>query len=608
MKSFSKTALFSIAILLLLGCTAGVFLLVVAPTARLLSDYGAFVALDTELGDLRAELYRTASEPLGSSIPALEAAADESSRAFDGIITLSFIGRRSRSVTAIVSSIESTRDPLESGVAAELASYRALRASVDESLGSGSGDGESVISLLTRDGCPESIRAEARARLAASASLASEIERVRSDVGERLPEVSRAIKGYRAFSFAVSGVIIVLTWLLGLLAVWFLARSVSRVTRRVHAVLDDIASGRYDSCERELALHGDDELLSKMGAFIARVKAMVTSVRDDVAVGMESSARLTASLDNTSSTFEVVDGFIASIKNEVSVLEDQVRGVKTALERVTSGLTHLDGNINNQKTVVEGSLASVNGMIADIGRMAEKASGDATVVENLVSSSETGQALFSSTYQSITRIRDSISRINGMAEIIENIAEQTNMLALNAAIEAAHAGDAGRGFAVVAEEITKLAEASSESSREIALSIEEIVENITAMADSSGKLDAAFASMTGDIKRVSETMTGFTTGLADSNRETLEVLETMNALKEVSSGVTRDSGLMAEGAGAIGESMAELDMVSSRVFDGINAMGLMIDGLKEVMAEFKGLADKMEKSGLAMRAELERLQ
>jgi methyl-accepting chemotaxis protein len=606
MKSFSKTALFSVAILLLLGCTAGVFLLVVAPTARLLSDYGAFVSLDTELGDLRAELYRTASEPLGSSIPALEAAADESSKAFDGIKTLSFIGRRSASVAAIVTSIESSRDPLESGVASELSAYRALRVSVDESLGSGSG--ESVISLLTRDGCPQAIRAAARDRLASSASLASDIERVRSAVGEKLPEVSRAIKGYRAFSFAVSGIIIVLTWLLGLLAVWFLARSVSRVTRRVHAVLDDIASGRFDSCERELALHGDDELLSKMGAFIARVKGMVSSVRDDVSVGMESSARLTASLENTSSTFEVVDGFIASIKNEVSVLEDQVRGVKTALERVTSGLNHLDGNINNQTTVVEGSLASVNGMIADIGKMAEQAASDATVVENLVASSETGQALFSSTYQSITRIRDSISRINGMAEIIENIAEQTNMLALNAAIEAAHAGDAGRGFAVVAEEITKLAEASSESSREIALSIEEIVENITAMADSSGKLDAAFTSMTSDIKRVSDTMTGFTTGLAGSNRETLEVLETMNALKEVSSGVTRDSGLMAEGAGAIGESMAELDMIASRVFDGINAMGLMIDGLKEVMAEFKGLADKMEKSGLAMRTELERLQ
>jgi methyl-accepting chemotaxis protein len=606
MKSFSKTALFSVAILLLLGCTAGVFLLVVAPTARLLSDYGAFVSLDTELGDLRAELYRTASEPLGSSIPALEAAADESSKAFDGIKTLSFIGRRSASVAAIVTSIESSRDPLESGVASELAAYRALRVSVGQSLGSGSG--ESVISLLTREGCPQAIRAAARDRLASSASLASDIERVRSVVGEKLPEVSRAIKAYRAFSFAVSGIIIVLTWLLGLLAVWFLARSVSRVTRRVHAVLDDIASGRFDSCERELALHGDDELLSKMGAFIARVKAMVSSVRDDVSVGMESSARLTASLENTSSTFEVVDGFIASIKNEVSVLEDQVRGVKTALDRVTSGLNHLDGNINNQTTVVEGSLTSVNGMIADIGKMAEQASNDATVVENLVASSETGQALFSSTYQSITRIRDSISRINGMAEIIENIAEQTNMLALNAAIEAAHAGDAGRGFAVVAEEITKLAEASSESSREIALSIEEIVENITAMADSSGKLDAAFGSMTADIKRVSETMTGFTTGLAGSNRETLEVLETMNALKEVSSGVTRDSGLMAEGAGAIGESMAELDMIASRVFDGINAMGLMIDGLKEVMAEFKGLAGTMEKSGLAMRTELERLQ
>jgi len=567
--------------MLLLGCSAGVFLLVVTPTGRLQADYNVFSALDGSLARLQIELLRTQTHPVRRQKPAIEAALADLDEQFAYFENGSWIRDRSEAAMKAVSSLEDHRRAIQAGSRMFLGEY-----SREEALFS-----------------PEFT--------ALVVQFTEEIDHIRSDLAVRLPVLAGAIQSWRMYSYLVSGTIILMTWLLGLLVVWFYARVVSKNSGHVSDMLESLVSGdlsggldRLPQRERDNA----QSLPGKFAQFVESLRQLAASLREEASGASGSGEQLLESVDNASSTFEVVDGFIENMRNETTILEEQVRTVKTALERVTSGLNQLDRGILDQKDVVDGSLASVQSMIGAVSEMAAAATRDETVVRDLVDSSGESREQFVETYNKITRISESISRINGMAEIIENIAEQTNMLALNAAIEAAHAGDAGKGFAVVAEEITKLADASSESSREIASSIEEIIENITGMAQSSGELDRSFEVMITDINTVHETIGRLSSGLVKTSSDTTHVLETMNTLQNVSNDVTRNSGLMAEGTGTIADSMRELEMISGRVFEGITAISLMLDGLKEAMTTFRSIAESMKHSGEKIEARLEQLK
>jgi len=96
-----------------------------------------------------------------------------------------------------------------------------------------------------------------------------------------------------------------------------------------------------------------------------------------------------------------------------------------------------------------------------------------TIVEQMLASMQSIAESVRNTASTVQRLGKESEQIIRIVNVIEEIAQKTNLLALNAAIEAARAGEQGRGFAVVAGEVRRLAESTRNATSEIGKMVED---------------------------------------------------------------------------------------------------------------------------------------
>ena len=260
-----------------------------------------------------------------------------------------------------------------------------------------------------------------------------------------------------------------------------ISKSILTPLAEANASLEKLANGNGDLTQR---LKVRDKF--EMGALAQNVNNLLGSLQQlilkirDVATKVKGETSLIANGAQN----------IATLSNEQNQEIEQMAAASTQMSETASHVT------SNAESAAEAALT----MDEDGKTALATVQGSCTQMKELV-------AEMSNASDVVTQVGQDSENIGAVLQVIESIAEQTNLLALNAAIEAARAGEQGRGFAVVADEVRNLASKTQGSTEEIQQMIQQLQEGSKAAVGAMSNSISRGDSTENSIKATSDNLT-----------------------------------------------------------------------------------------------------
>lgn len=312
-------------------------------------------------------------------------------------------------------------------------------------------------------------------------------------------------------------------------------------------------------------------LKSEIGDIARAVRELRNTLRETMQESKDRSVKLAQYSQELVSNSTEVNETIDSINNACNEIAEGATSQAHETTDASMAASNMGELIEKSANAVE-ELKTVSGHVKD----ATYSAGD-----KLAEVRESNQRVTSVTEEiriSISETSKSAENIKQAADVITEIASQTNLLSLNASIEAARAGEAGKGFAVVATEISQLSEQSNQAANEIRKIIDELITNSNHSVDNiqsakeiteeqTSKLQDAINEFTkakngldkslGEIDRVEAS----TEKLNLSKDQVLEMIQSLSAISEQNAASTQET------AASITQARMVIDNVNMKAAD-----------------------------------------
>ncbi len=287
--------------------------------------------------------------------------------------------------------------------------------------------------------------------------------------------------------------------------------------------------------------------------------------------------KATVTEDITGAIADSVNFAVEALRSLVTTINETAVQVSAAAQETQATAMNLADAAQHQARQITTASAAINEMATSIDGVSKNSAESAEVAQRSVEIATKGAGLVRQTIEGMDSIRDQIQEtskrikrlgessqeIGSIVELINDIAEQTNILSLNAAIQAASAGEAGRGFAVVADEVQRLAERSANATKRIETLVQTIqsdtneavssMEQTTAEVVTGARLAEDAGTALGEIEKVSNDLSGLIQNISASAKQqsaaATNISDTMNVIQEITSQTSVGASQTAESIG-----------------------------------------------------------